>query len=381
MPRKRKPAARRRKGEGTYRYDEKNQRHIWRITKDGKRYEVADRDAARAEARFVALVALLSKDMDIASGKQPLREYAAHYFAAILPNEVGESTQHDYAKRASYYILPTLGDYALIDLKKPVIQAWVNAMGAAGYAHSSMVQALALLCRILDTAIPEILEYNAARLVKAPKAPRKAHDTDEDDAGRALTRDEVAQLRAAVEGTFYEALYALALTLGMRRGELLGLRWRDINFDKQELRVRQQVRQMDAVIEVTSQLKTKNSRRLFPLSDGLVTILLAHIARVEAMRQKAGARWTEHDLVFPSADGDNRRPDNLTNHCARLLKRLGITGHHLHDLRATAITRWRESGADDETTAALAGHDSVSITAKVYSDAEARKRAVIERAT
>lgn len=378
MPRKRTPA-RRRKGEGSYKYDAKTGRHVWRITRDKRRYEIADRDAERAKARFTELVARLDKRLDVVSARQSLADFAKSYFATVLPSQVGESTLYDYTKRASRYILPTLGDYALDEIKKPLVQAWVNAMLKHGWAHSSVCQALALLKRIIDTAVPELLEYNAAALVKPPKAPEREHADDDEDEGRALTRDEVASLREHVAGTFYEALYALALALGLRRGELLGLRWRDVDLDKKELRVRQQVRRLDKIIQVTAKLKTKNSRRTLPLSDGLVTILMAHQARVQTMRDKAGAAWIDHDFVFPNDEGGYRRPDNLTTHTARQFKRLGIAGHHLHDLRATAITHWRESGADDETTAALAGHDDVKISVKVYSDAEARKRAVIER--
>lgn len=379
MPRRKEPT-RRRKGEGTYKYDDKNSRHVWRITRDKRTYEVADRDAERAKARFVELVAQLDKKLDVASARQSLRDYTQTYMATVLPSQVGESTRYDYAKRASRYILPTLGDYPLSEIKKPLIQAWVNAMIKHGWAHSSVCQALALLRRILENAVPELLEYNPAALVKPPKAPEREATEDDEDQGRALSRDEAAALRTAVAGTFYEALYTLALRLGLRRGELLGLRWRDIDLDKKDLRVRQQVRRLDKIIQVTTKLKTKNSRRTLPLSDGDVTILMAHMALVQTMRDKAGADWTEQDFVFPNATGSHRRPDNLTTHTSRLFKRLEIAGHHLHDLRATAITRWRESGADDETTAALAGHDDVKVSIKVYSDADARKRTIIERA-
>lgn len=312
------------------------------------------------------------------SARQPLNDYAGYYIRNVLPNLVDASTVHDYTKRLNRYVLPTLGEYALADLKKPIIQAWVNAMKAHGWARTSVGQALAILRRILASAVPEILEYNPAADVKVPRYEAAPRDDDDEDEGRALTPAEASKVRAAVAGTFYEALYAVALLLGLRRGELLGLRWKDVDLERGELRVRQQVRRMDKTIEVTTKLKTASSRRTLPLSEGLVTILMAHLAIVQTMRTKAGTAWQDGGFVFPNAAGGFRRPDNLTTHCSRLLKRLEITGHHLHDLRATAITRWRERGADDETLAALAGHEDVKITAKVYSDAEARKRAVIE---
>lgn len=379
MPR-RKPPTRRRKGEGSPRYDAKNKRYIWRITHEGKRYEVADRDPERAKARFEELVELLNRGVSIEDTRQSLRAYTEYYLANILPNEVDESTVIDYAKRAGYYILPTLGGYALADIKKPLVQAWVNAMLDHGWAISSIRQALSLLKRILETTVPEILEYNPAAQVKPPKVLAPLRDDDDEDEGRTLTEQEVALVLKAVTGTFYEALYTLAVRFGLRRGELLGLRWQDIDVEKQELRVRQQVRRMNNVIAVSKRLKTKNSRRTLPLAARDVALLKAHQARVYAMRLKAGAEWVEHDFVFPNDRGGHRRPDNLTTHCSRLLKRLEIEGHHLHDLRATAITRWRNNGIADEVMAAMAGHDNVKVTVNNYLDViDDRKRAVIER--
>jgi hypothetical protein len=84
-----------------------------------------------------------------------------------------------------------------------------------------------------------------------------------------------------------------------------------------------------------SKLRTAGT---IPISEGIVTITLAHMAIVKTMRDKAGDAWIENDFVFPNEFSKYRRPDNLTTHCLRLFKRLKIDGHHLHDLRATATT-------------------------------------------
>lgn len=380
MPRKRKPEGRREKGEGSYRWDKTNQRHIWRITIDGKRYEVADREADRAKARFESLKARLTKGIDVTSAKQTLNTYLTTYLATVVVNEVSDSTLRDYKKRAGHYLLPTLGDYPLADLTTPLIQAWVNAMVAKKWARSSITQIRALLERCLDRAAAEkLIEYNPAAAVKAPKARIVKH-ADEEESDRTLTVDEVQTMLAAVHDTPYELLYTLAARYGLRRGELLGLRWRDINTTNLTIKIRQQVRQLDSVIEITSELKTPASRRIIPIKRDLLPLITAQRARVAKRQLSMGADWPDLDLVFPNPDGNRRRPDNLTTHFDRLMTRLKLGDHHLHDLRATAITHMRDCGIDAEIIASIVGHADIQVTLKVYSETtEKRMREAIER--
>lgn len=380
MPRKRKPEGRREKGEGSYRWDEKNQRHIWRITVEGKRYEVADRQADRAKARFAALKAQLTKGIDVSSAKQTLNTYLPNYLDTVVVNEVSNITLRDYKKRAGHYLLPTLGDYALGDLTTPLIQAWVNAMVKKGWAQSSIKQIRSLLERCLERAVTEhILTSNPAAGVKAPKV-RTVLSADDEESDRTLTADEVQKLLAAVADTPYELLYTLAARYGLRRGELLGLRWKDVDTTQNLIRIRQQVRQLDNVIEITSELKTAASRRIIPFKRDVLPLLAAQRARVAKRRLKLGADWLDLDLVFPNPDGNRRRPDNLTTHFDRIMTRLKFGDHHLHDLRATAITHMRDCGIDAEIIAAIVGHNDIQVTLKVYSETtEKRMREAIER--
>jgi integrase len=160
--------------------------------------------------------------------------------------------------------------------------------------------------------------------------------------------------------------------LGLRRGELLGLRWIDIDFDTRTLKVRQQVIRMDNVYHISDTLKTPAARRTLPLTDDLVTMLREH-------KLKLGARGQVKDLVFPDKDGNERDPNSITRNFARLVARLELGDRHFHDLRATAITRWRERGVDLEVVGALAGHEHTDTTANIYSDPHMeRKRAAVE---
>lgn len=373
---------RRSHGEGAYWYDEKTKRHCYRISdQSGKRHNVADKDPERAKARFEELKRRLSDKIDIQGGRQTLHVFMTRYLETIVVNEVSQSTLHNYAKRAGYYILPTLGDYRLDELTTELGQAWVNAMVRNNWALSSIRQALSLVQRALDRAVGErLIPFNPFAVIKPPKAIRR-HD-DEEEEGRALSDDQVTALLNALKGQFLEPLYILAVRLGIRRGELLGLRWKDFDPEARTLSIRQQVIRLDKEIILTTSLKTKKSRRTLPLTDDLVALLQSHRVRVYELRLKAGSEWQDLDLIFPNEHGKWRRPDNLTMHFSRLCDRLKFGDFHFHDLRATAITRWRALGIDLEVAAALAGHSHVNVTANVYSEAtEARKRAAIDKIT
>jgi integrase len=167
-------------------------------------------------------------------------------------------------------------------------------------------------------------------------------------------------------------LYILALRLGLRRGELLGLRWKDIDFDTQVLRIRQQVIRLDNQILVTTP-KTESSRRDIPFPNDIADLL-------RAQRQKLGALAHVRDLVFPNAEGEYRQPNGIDQHFRRVCARLGLKGVTFHSLRKTAITNWRRNGVDLEVASALVGHKGIKVTGEVYSDAQMdRKRAAVEK--
>lgn len=384
---------RRQNHEGTEWFDKKAKKWRWRIAWDGKTYYAqGDTDRSRARARFDELLTEL-KQGRIDRGRQTLRVFLAYWLESVIRREVGETTYHDYKKRLEIYVTPTLGDYELRQLNGKLIRAWVNAVRDK-WALSSARQALALLKRALDTAVQDgDLEENPARSVAAPKPAKSTlrQADDDEDSGRALSVEEMERVlaearrcdklfsstygartsAAAVRGDGLFVLYTLAFRLGLRRGELLGLRWKDIDFDRRILRVRQQVVREDGRYYISSTLKTPAARRELPLDDDLINLL-------RELKLKLGPRAHVKGLVFPDKEGKERDPNSITRNFERLCNRLGIEGHHLHDVRATAITRWRERKVAAEVVAALAGHESANVSLETYTAVSLdRKRAAL----
>jgi integrase len=211
-----------------------------------------------------------------------------------------------------------------------------------------------------------------------------------------FTPAEARALLAAVEADRLAAVYRVTVMLGLRRGEVLGLRWADINLDKGVLTVRralQRIRrdQLDAghivvaemrktrrgagatpapaapaTVLVLKEPKTDRSRRTLALPSSLVTALLAHREAQAGEREAAGTRWREYDLVFTTPVGTAIDPDNLTKHWKAQLHAAGLRDQRFHDLRHAAATLMIRDGLPITEVAAILGHAQTSTTLNVY---------------
>lgn len=160
-------------------------------------------------------------------------------------------------------------------------------------------------------------------------------------------------LREARESGVFE-LYYLELATGLRRGELLGSKWEDIDWERGYLRVRCQISPINGEV-VEAPLKTKNAYRTLPLAEDTVSVLLEQ-------KKKAGSSlW-----VFPSPNGRPISPDSVLHMLHRVLKRAGLPRVRLHDLRHTFATLAPQNGVDIKTVSGMLGHFFAGFTLDTY---------------
>ena len=160
-------------------------------------------------------------------------------------------------------------------------------------------------------------------------------------------------LREAKDSGVFE-LYYLELVTGLRRGELLGLKWEDVDLERGDLRVRRQIARINGEV-VEAPLKTKNAYRTLPLAEDTVSILL------EQKKKVAGSPW-----VFPSSTGGPISPDSVLHMLHRVLKRAGLPRIRFHDLRHTFATLALQNGVDVKTVSGMLGHFSAGFTLDTY---------------
>ena len=191
-----------------------------------------------------------------------------------------------------------------------------------------------------------LIAHNPADGCALPKAERKEMQT--------LPVEQLTSFLREAKDSGVFALYYIGLTTGLRRCELLGLKWSDIDLEKGDLRVQRQIGRIDGKI-IEMPLKTKNAYRTLPLSTDAISVLKMQKCKV------GNSEW-----VFPSPTGGPMSPDSVLHMLQRVLKRAGLPRIRFHDLRHTFATMALQNGVDVKTVSSMLGHYSAGFTLDTY---------------
>lgn len=182
---------------------------------------------------------------------------------------------------------------------------------------------------------------------------------------RTLDADEAQRLLRAAVGTRLYEVVLLGLATGMRRGEILGLQWKDIDFDRKRVMVRRSL-QPDGTL---SEPKTARSRRDIGLAKTAIDALRQHKARQNELRLTLGEAYTDRGFVFADATGRAWVPDGISTLYRSIVKRAGFQNFRFHDMRHTAASLMLARGVPITTVAAILGHANTSTTLSLYAHA------------
>lgn len=189
-----------------------------------------------------------------------------------------------------------------------------------------------------------------------------------------FTDEEIKKIKDSIKAHRLKALYLLALGTGLRQGELLALKWDDINFTTEEVTVNKSIRQVNIISrEGTKEYKTilqspksKTSNRIVPIPNSLIPILKQHNKNQKQEKLKAGSSYIDNNFVFTTELGKNINSRNLTRSYERLLKKFDIPYKKFHTFRHTYATKLFEANVPLKTVQTLLGHSDISITANIY---------------
>ena len=254
--------------------------------------------------------------------------------------------------------IPALGHIKLQKLSIGDLQAFY-----AERARRMKPRTLVLMHSALSTALEDALKQgfigrNVAKLIDLPSVERYE--------GQILTVEQAHMLLEVARGSRMDALLLVALTTGMREGELVALRWSDVDLEKGMLQVRHSLTWVSGLGYVENEPKSKAGRRKIMLPSVVVEALKEHQVRQEQARAKKGDRWKEHGLVFSNTCGSFFNPGRVWFLFKKLLKKAGVPDVRFHDLRHGAATVLLAAGVDLKVVSALLGHSSVAITADIY---------------
>ena len=350
---------RRGKGEGSiYRRASDGRWVAALIMEDGRR--VVRRASSRkdAAAKLEQLLKVRAEGQTLAADRSTAAFLTE--WLAVVRNTVSPGTFERCEQYIRVHAIPALGRIKLGRLTPQHFQRLYQDKLAAGLSPTTVNH----LHTVLHGAFTEAMRWGliSRNVVALVRPPRKVHVEVV-----ALTAEQTRALLAAAAGNRFEALLILALKTGMRRGELLALRWEDLDLDKGVLQVRGTLRRTREGLRIGTP-KTPASRRKVVLSPTSQAALRRHRARQEQERQAAGDLWQELRLVFPNRLG---RPmelrDLLADVYRPLLKRAGLPPVTFHTLRHTAATLLLAEGEHPKVVQELLGHAQVGITLDRYS--------------
>jgi integrase len=222
-------------------------------------------------------------------------------------------------------------------------------------------QVHAVLRNALQAAVrEEVLQRNVAKLVQVKGAQY--------DINRGATEEQARILLEAAKPTRLYALFVLALFLGLRRGELLGLKWEDIDWAENTVQVRRTLQRVEGALQAVAP-KTQRSRRTVPLITVCAEALRSHKRRQAMERLLAGEKWVDTGYVFTTEIGTPIEPDNLRRIWYPLREAAGLGEMRLHDLRHSCVTLLLRLGVPPHIVQAIVGHADIHVTMTIYAHA------------
>ncbi len=216
--------------------------------------------------------------------------------------------------------------------------------------------------RVLRTALNQAVRWNAVprNVAALASPPRVAHHE-----GRPFTPEEAQTFLKAVRDHKYEALFIVALTMGLRFAEVLALRWEDIDAAAGTLSVRYQLQRRDGTLTLVD-TKTDKSRRTLPMPALVVDALRRHRERQQFAERAAGARWREAGFIFTTRYGTPLDQRKVLTAFKDSLTAAALTDRRFHDLRGSAATLMLMQGVDLLTISRQLGHSTIATTAAAY---------------
>ena len=316
----------------------------------------------REEARQKLTRAMADRDGGLVfeDGGLTVGEYVERWLKDSVRGTVRQSTYETYEYMTYPHIVPALGRVKLKALTPVHVRNFYREKLDSGLSSATVRKMHSVLQKALDQAVSDgLIPRNAAKGIKLPQGKKKEI--------RPLSPDEARTLLDTARGDRLEALYVLAISTGLREGELLALRWEDLDLEGGVLRVSQTLTRAGGKVSVGPP-KTKNSRRTVGLTDGAIEALRGHLARQLEEMEHVGSLYRPGGLVFANELGGIVNPSNLRNRSLKgLLKRADLPSIRFHDLRHTCATLLLSRNVNPKIVSEMLGHSTIAITLDTYS--------------
>jgi integrase len=316
-----------------------------------RRRAVVGRTKAEASDKLRTLKNERDRGVNLTARRLTVSEWLDEWLTRVKPAAgLRATTMERYRQVVERHLRPALGKVRLDRLSPMQVQAFLDGVEAA---PGTVVKIHGVLRSALSDA--ERLDLVGRNVAKAARVSGQGHRQR-----RVLTPAEARGLLRSMAGERLEPLFTVALVLGLRRGELVGLRWADVDLDERTLYVRQSIVRVGAELRVQAP-KTYRSVRPLRLPGAAVEALQRQRAAQAAERLRAGPDWQDLGLVFTSSVGTPLDPRNVTREFARLRSRAGLGWVRLHDLRHACATFLLAEGIEPRTVMDVLGHSTTRL--------------------
>ncbi|MFJ2070690.1 tyrosine-type recombinase/integrase [Streptomyces sp. NBC_01420] len=342
----------------TKRKDGRYQAAVYVLQPDGTRARkfAYGKTWAECDAKRRDLLAKVDQGVPVPTRSAKLSEWLPYWLDNVVKPRRKLSTYDKYEAHVRLYLVPVIGGKRLeslgvADVRRFLVQLEkMTTAATAKEAHRVLRTALTAACR------EELITRNVASLVEPPRA--KSRELSPWSLNETLTF-----LAASRKDPLYAA-FVLAITMGLRRGELVGLRWTDLDLDRRVLYVRQQTQRRRGILYDDDPKGRR--RRAVPLPAMCIAPLRWHRMRQAEAKARAGEAWQEGGHVFVTRTGRPVEPRNVYRSFTRVAESAGLRVIRLHDARHGCATILTAAGVAPRVVMEILGHSQISITMDVY---------------
>jgi integrase len=352
---------RRANGEGSI-YQRKDGRWAASISLGGmKRKHFLGKTRADVAGKLAVALKTHNEGLPVRFERQTFSAYITRWLNETMKGAVAPRTWTRYEQLMRVHAIPAIGKLPLEKVTPQHVQRLYADVSAKGAKPGTIVQVHAVLHKAFKQAV--LWNLASRNPVEAVTRPKQRHEEM-----NVLTPDQAVTLIEAARRDRLEALFVLAVTTGMRQGELLGLRWSAVESEKGTVQIQVALQRTKDGYELVPP-KTRGSRRLVKLTQMAREALERHRINQTAERLLAGDHWkNELDLVFTNLAGGPLDGTHLLRHCFRpLLKKGSLPEVRFHDLRHTAATLLLTQGIHPKVVSEMLGHSTTGITLDLYS--------------
>ena len=320
-----------------------------------------------AEKRLSELLHQLDNGTFLKPAKTTFGEYLEKWLMDYVRANLAPRTAEGYESIIRCHIVPAMGSIPLSQLKPEHLQRYYSEKllggrydGKGGLSRTTVSHHHTCLHRALKMALRwGLIKRNPADAITPPRPQRsEMHTLNEDDLGTFLE---------AAKETPYYALFYLALFTGMRRSELLALRWSDVDLLLCNVYVTRSLHHLRNGEIVFSAPKTARGRRMVPLSPSTAILLREHREKQATERIMLGKPLEEDDPIFCDHEGNPLLPGTISHAWTKLMKRIGLEGIRLHDARHSHASFMLKQGVHPKVVQERLGHATISTTLDLYS--------------